>query len=261
MRTTALFLLSVALIPFPTPAQTQATEPQKQIHAEDGGMREVLESIYIPTMANAPFTLTLETESTRPLSDGGTITLVNKRQIARDTTGRIYEERWILVPKNGDVHSHRNVIQIADPNNHTLYNCFFEGRHECALLKYSGSTSTVVNVDGPPAGPLPNDKGFVTRESLGNDLVAGVDTVGTRESIVYNPGVLGNDQKLTISREYWFAASLGIDLLSTRTDPRFGTQKFTVMNIDLAEPDSKLFDLPEGFKVVDRRSPETPPAN
>ena len=65
----------------------------------DGGVRETLESIFIPPKPNAPFTLTLDTEWTRAFGNGGTYTLVNERHIARDTAGRIYEERWYLVQR------------------------------------------------------------------------------------------------------------------------------------------------------------------
>jgi hypothetical protein len=82
--------------------------PQKkvqQVQAEDGGVSERLESIVIPPKPQAPFTLTLETEWVKTLSDGGTITFVNKRRIARDAKGRIYQERWALVPKDGKAES------------------------------------------------------------------------------------------------------------------------------------------------------------
>jgi hypothetical protein len=264
MRRAALIVLSAVFMPFALPAQSPSqsqSPPEKQVHVEDGGAREVLESIVIPPMVNAPFTLTLQTEWVRGLSDSGTITLINERRIARDSNGRIYQERWLLVPKNGKVKSRMNVIQIADPNNHTLYNCFFDGPHVCSLLDYTASTSTGYKVDGPPPGPLPNDAGTVTRETLGNDVIAGVDTVGTRENIIYNPGVFGNDQKITVSREYWYAAQLGINLLSKRSDPRFGTQTFTAASVDLSEPAPQLFDLPEGFEVVDHRATAAPATN
>jgi hypothetical protein len=252
VRRSALFLLSALFVPFVLPAQSQPPA-EKQVHVEDGGTRQILESIVIPPMLNAPFTLTLQTEWVRGLSDSGTITLDNERRIARDSNGRIYQERWLLVPKNGKVKSRMNAIQIADPNAHTLYTCFIDSQHICTLLNYTASPSTTYSVDGPAPGPLPRDAGFVTRENLGNDLIAGVYTVGTRESIVYNPGVFGNDQKITVSREYWYAAQLGINLLSKRSDPRFGTQTFTVTSVDLGEPPPQLFDLPEGYKVVDHR--------
>ena len=104
-------------------AQQQVQPPTRPGRAQDGGTREVLESIVIPPLANAPFSATLATEWARPMADGGTYTLANKRRIVRDSAGRIYEERWLLVPKGSDVKSSKNFIQIADPNNHTLYTC------------------------------------------------------------------------------------------------------------------------------------------
>lgn len=268
MRPASLFLLAIALAPVVTYSQTPtvrtqtpqtAQAPPTQVHVQDGGVSERLESIVIPPKAHAPFSGTLQTEWVRNLSDGGTITLVNERRIVRDGNGRIYQERWLLVPKNGKEQSIMTTIQISDPDNHTFYNCF-TASHICNLSEYGGMTSMVFNVEGPPTGPLPDDVGFAIHESLGNQLVSGVDAVGTRESTVYNPGVFGNDRKLTVFREFWYSPQLGINLLSKRSDPRFGTQIFTITNLILSEPDKHLFDLPEGFTVTDRRPP-TPPAS
>ena len=75
-------------------AQPQGPQqPVQQFYAEDGGTSEYLESIVIPPKAHAPFTLILDTEWVKSLSDGGTMTMVNKRKIARDAEGRIYQER------------------------------------------------------------------------------------------------------------------------------------------------------------------------
>jgi hypothetical protein len=235
-------------------AQGAQQKPQQKFYVQDGGTRETLESIVITPKAGAPFTLTLETEWMRTLYDGGTVTLVNQRRIARDAAGRIYQERWWLVPKNGKIESKMTTIQISDPNAHTHYNCFpLEEKHVCELTTFAPSTTAVYKMDGPPPGPLPNDAGTVIHEDLGTQLVSGVETNGARDATIYNPGVFGNDRKVTVEREFWYAPQLGINLLSKRSDPRFGTQTFTVTNLILSEPDGKLFDLPEGFKVVDRR--------
>ena len=231
-----------------------AQQKQQQFYVQDGGTRETLESIVIAPKAGAPFTLTLQTEWVRTLYDGGTVTMVNQRKIARDTTGRIYQERWYLVPKNGKIESKMTTIQISDPNAHTHYNCFpLEEKHVCELTTFAPSTTAVYKMEGPPPGPLPNDAGTAIHEDLGKQLVSGVETTGTRDATIYNPGVFGNDRKVTVEREFWYSPQLGINLLSKRSDPRFGTQTFTVTNLIMSEPDVKLFDLPEGFKVVDRR--------
>jgi hypothetical protein len=237
-------------------------QPAQQYHAEDGGVRgEVLESIVIPPKANAPFSLLLQTEWVRTLPDGGTITTENQRRIARDTSGRIYEERWFLVPKNGKIKSEMTTIQISDPNAHTLYNCFMlDGMNQCELSGYSPSTSAVYNFQGSSSAKLPDDMGSTIHEDLGKQLVAGVETAGTRNRVIYNPNVFGNDRKVTIEREFWYSPKLGFNLISKRSDPRFGTQTFTATNLILSEPDPKLFELPEGFKVIDRRQ-SLPPEN
>ena len=236
----------------------QAVGPQKpvqQYYVEDGGAHGgILESIVVPPKLNAPFTLLLETEWVRGLPDGGSITTVNQRRIARDTEGRIYMERWYLVPKNGKDKSQMTTIQIADPNTHTQYSCFMlDPKKQCALLTYTPSANAVFKFQGPPTGPLPNDMGEAIHEDLGAQLIAGVETTGTRDTVIYNAGLFGNDRKMTIEREYWYSPKLGFNLLSRRSDPRIGSQTFTATNLILSEPDPKLFDLPEGFKVVDRR--------
>jgi hypothetical protein len=246
----------------PNVAPPNGQQPPQQFFVEDGGIRETLESIAIPPKPEAPFTLILDTEWVKTLFDGGTITSVNKRKIARDAKGRIYQERWFLVPKNGKEESVMTTIQISDPNAHTHYNCLMLGqRHVCELIAFSPSTSTVYQVQGPPTGPLPNDEGTVTHEDLGKQMISGVETSGTRDATIYNPNIFGNDRKMTIEREFWYSSHLGINLLSVRSDPRFGKQTFTVTNLVLSEPDLKLFELPEGFKVVDRRKNAPPEEN
>jgi hypothetical protein len=263
MRPATLFLFAVISAPTGVYAQGQTPQapqaPPRQVYVQDGGVSERLESIVVPPKAHAPFSSTLQTEWVRALSDGGSITLVNERRIARDGNGRIYQERWLLVPKNGKQQSVMTTVQISDPNNHTHYNCFTHN-HVCELSDYGGTTSMVFKVEGPPTGPLPDDAGFAMHEDLGKQLVSGVDAVGTRESTIYNPGVFGNDRKLTVAREFWYSPQLAINLISKRSDPRFGTQTFTVTNLILSEPDQHLFDVPEGFAVTDLREPGQPAA-
>jgi len=221
--------------------------------AQDGGVREVLESIVIPNIPHAPFTATLATEWVKYAADGATITLVNERRIARGETGRVYQERWYLVPKNGKVKSTMNWIQIADPKRLTLYNCSTE-EHVCDLLVFNPRTDiSSISPHKGVSGPLPNGDGSVLWEDLGSRAIAGIDTVGTRQTTIVNSGAMGNDQPLTYVSEYWHSEALGMNLLSTRSSPFFGKQTFTITELSVGEPDPKLFELPDGFKVNDQR--------
>jgi len=69
-------------------------------------------------------------------------------------------------------------------------------------------------------------------------------------------GVLGNDQPLVSTSEYWHSERLGINLLSIRSSPFFGKQTFTITELTVGEPDQQLFELPD-YPVHDQR--KTPP--
>jgi hypothetical protein len=232
------------------------------VPTHDGGVSATLQSIVVPPKVGAPFTLTLETEWVKQLYDGGTVTFVNKRRIARDAAGRIYQERWALVPKNDErVKSMMTVIQIMDPKAHTLYNCWFVGKpNTCELLEYTASTEKVYKPASPPSGELPGGEGSAVHETLGKQFIAGVETEGAHDTITYNPGMFGNDRRVVVENEFWWSPVLGVNLLSVKTDPRIGKQTFSVTNVTQGEPDASLFVLPEGFTVVDRRKTSVIPA-
>ena len=262
MRPLPGILLLSALIPALSaqrPADRTQNGGSATVPIRDGGVSQTLQSIYIPPLLNAPFTAIVHTQWIRPLPEGGTYTFVNQRHIARDSRGRIYEERWLLVPKDGDVKSQMNVIQIADPATHILYNCFtLVQPHRCNLLPFTDSSTATYKPDIAPDGPLPNGKGYRTHEDLGQQTLAGVETTGTRETTVVNPGVFGNDRPYSITREFWYSETLGINLLSQLSNPMAGKQIFTITDVSLSEPEPALFELPEGFQVVDRRKTAPP---
>lgn len=58
---------------------------------------------------------------------------------------------------------------------------------------------------------------------------------------------------MVTTREFWYSAQLGINLISTIDDPQSGKQVFTVKDLTTSEPDPKFFELPEGYKVIDQR--------
>lgn len=248
------------------PAQ-QAPSPDPQtvpsrpvIPAQDGGVREVLESIVIPPVPDAPFTASLITEWVRYSPGGASITFINKRQVARDVQGRLYEERWALVPKDSDVKSRIQWIQIADPHLRTLYNCNMVSR-VCDLLRYNPEPDLAAASARPqPSGPLPDGRGTLQLENLGTRMIAGMETTGTRVTTTLNPGTIGNDRPVVTSSETWRSDQLAVNLLSIRTDPLFGTQTFNVSELEAAPPDPQLFELPPGFTVRDQRATR-PPSN
>lgn len=240
-----LFLIPIALCN----AQEKAVQPE---HAPDGGTIERFASIFIPSMADAPFTATVNTEWVRLLPDGSTITLVNHRTVARDTSGRIYQERAYFVPYDGKHDSFVTQIEISDPAAGQIYICR-TAEHVCRLREFSANVGPdFTAVVAPTKAGLPG----VTVESLGAQNVAGLETVGTRETRVLGAATIGNEAPILERKEFWYSAELGINLITKREDAKFSThQNFEVSNISRGEPDAKLFTPPAGYKILDLRNP------
>ena len=210
------------------------------------------QSIFVPPKAGVPFSLILATEWSRPLGNGGTFTLSNERRIGRDNAGRIYQERWILVPKGGNIKSHMNVFQITDPEMHTWYNCETATK-VCDLHKYHLTTEDNYQPAIGTSGPLPDGRGSRLHQDLGVGSTEGVDTHGYRETLTINPGIMGNDKPMVTTREFWYSPELALNLVSVVDSPQVGKQVFTVKNLTTTPPEPSLFVVPDEYKIVDRR--------
>lgn len=248
MNASALRIFPLVVLGSLCLAQSQQTRPS----LPDGGTRERLVSIFIPGLPNAPFTATVNTEWVRMLADGSRITLVNHRLIARDSAGRIFQERRMLVPQNGKQESFVNQTEITDPVLKQEYICI-PSEKTCQLEFRQPPPMAVQPMGG-------TNKVDPSTQPLGNRTIGGIETVGTRETIVIPTGEIGNDSPINTSREFWFAPKLGLNLLSIRDDPRFGTQRFELSDIVIGEPDAKLFLPPEGSRIIDLRNPPESPA-
>jgi hypothetical protein len=256
VRLTLLICLFGGAVPLP--AQDQPSTPAV-MPAQDGGIRQVLESIVIPPIAHAPFTATLVTEWSRPTPDGATVTFINERQVARDAQGRLYEERWALVPKNGEFKSKMQWIQIADARQQTLYNCSVAA-HVCMLLRYNPARDLAAAATPALAGgPLSNGRGSVQVDNLGTQTISGMDTIGTRITTTFNPGAVGNDKPVVQVRETWRSEQLAVNLLSKISGPLIGTETFSITELNATPPDPALFAVPAGYTVRDER--QTRPAS
>lgn len=236
-------VLPLLIIALTASAKFGAAQSQDQpIHAPDGGTWERIQSISIPALRNAPFRATVNTEWTRILEDGTTVTIQNHRTVVRDSTGRIYQQRTVLVPDGQDSKVWR--IEISDPARHLAYFCF-PAAHACASHPYF---SPVLRAP-LPEGPRDDNNRYLTRVALGTNTIGGVDVVGTRETTTIAAGAMGNDHAITITKDFWYSPKLGINLSVKRVDPRSGTETFSVSDISLAEPDPRYFAIPAGYRM------------
>ena len=251
MKTSSFALVAGVLLLCTVPTIGQA--PPEHQRPPDGGTREVLVSILIPSIPNAPFSATVATESVRHLADGSRITLINRRAVARDSSGRIFQERRLLVPEDGKHESILTQIEISDPISHDLYICVPKER--VCQVEFFSAPRFVPPAPATTSNSPNNPAGTPSRENLGTQSLGGLETFGTRETLVIEAGLIGNDTAIQTTREYWYSPKLGVNLSSKLQDPRIGTQDFEVSDVVLGEPDAKLFELPPNSKLIDLRDP------
>jgi hypothetical protein len=91
--------------------------------------------------------------------------------------------------------------------------------------------------------------GALKTESLGTQVVNGVNADGTRTTHTIAAGEIGNDKPIQVVSERWYSPDLQTVVKSTRSDPRFGTTTFSLTNIQKAEPAAALFTVPADYTV------------
>lgn len=190
------------------------------------------------------------------MRNGGTFTEINARPIMRDTAGRIYQERWILVPRGSDHKSWMTTIQVDDIVAHVFYQCHVQQK-TCELFS-ARPVLTHYDPDRLKSGPLPSGKGTFLHEDLGAGFFAGLPAHAYRDTTTMNPGTLGNDLPMSLVREFRYSPELGFNLYSVLDTVQSGRQVFTVDTITTTEPDPRFFQAPEGYKIIDKRKPTNP---
>jgi TonB family protein len=101
-----------------------------------------------------------------------------------------------------------------------------------------------VRVPGPPMMKFSANK-----EDLGTQLVEGVECTGTRMTTTIPAGAIGNEGPIKTVTETWYSPELKMTILSKKSDPRFGETVYKVMNINRAEPEASLFQVPNDYTV------------
>lgn len=227
--------------------RAQTSPETTTAHAPDGSSVERIQSLTILPKTGAPFSATVVTVWTRVLEDGTRTTIKNHRVVARDSTGRIFEERRAFSPQGDTQPTRLRRLEYADPIQHEFYSCD-PGARICEVSPYHAPASTPAGTQA--AGNLPSAAGTVKRESLGETLIGNLNVVGSREITTINPGANGYERPEPTIKEFWYSPDLDINLVVKRFEPRGGAQDFTVENLNLSEPDPRMFSPPDGYKIV-----------
>ena len=215
-------------------------------HAPDGGTVQRIQSIDIPTITNAPFSAVVVTEWTRILPDGSTALMKNHRTVARDSVGRVFEERRYFSPDGDKQMTMLEQMDYKDPTLHQLIMCTVRTR-VCSV--YTHNWPTTLSQARPPAAQ--SGANGTKWEDLGRQTIDSVEVVGSHEVMTVPVGAIGNEKEQPVVKEFWYSPRLGINVTTKRFDPRASAvQNFYVTAINQGEPDAQLFHPPSGFRMV-----------
>ncbi len=216
-------------------------------HAPDGGTSQRLQSIDIPAITNSPFSAVVVTEWTRILPDGSSALVKNHRTVARDSVGRVFEERRYFTPDGDKQVTALEQMDYKDPVLHQWVVCVVN-RRVCSVYTYNWPT----RVSQPKAPTAAQSAANGTKwEDLGKKTIENVEVVGSQQVMTIPVGAIGNEKAQPVVKEFWYSPRLGINVTTKRFDPRASAvQNFYVTGINQGEPDAQLFHPPSGYRMV-----------
>ena len=97
--------------------------------------------------------------------------------------------------------------------------------------------------------PQDGDRAAPHNESLGTQIIEGVEARGTRTTFTIPAGKIGNERPIEIIDESWYSPELQTIVMSRHSDPRSGEIVYKLTNIDRAEPDDSLFQVPADYQI------------
>jgi hypothetical protein len=199
----------------------------------------------ISAKKNAPFSAAVTSQVEQLLSDGTTIRRENQETVMRDSTGRIYRERALSMRPYAENDSSR-MINIIDTVQHVQYVCSTL-RKVCTKMTYRTPPKFHRASLSDPKRP------DMSVEDLGPSEISGVEVEGQRITRTLPEGMLGNDRPITTTEETWYSKALDVNVQMKHNDPRMGMRTTTMTTVNPSEPDPKYFQIPEGYRVEERK--------
>ena len=208
-------------------------------------------------VTGAPYSAVETTTETQVLSDGNSIQRTRTANVARDSQGRVRIETT-ETRRGGPVSVNGTQAQNATPVTHiTIYDPVAKvvrevdpqnkSVHEMTMRVPPAGQGRGPRAQGNRAAPAadPNLK----NETLGSQVINGESATGTRITHTIPAGAEGNARDIQSVQETWMSPDLKVAVMTKFSDPRRGTTVTQLSNINRAEPDSTLFQVPTGYTV------------
>jgi len=213
-------------------------------------------------VTGAPYAADAVTETTQTLSDGNHITRKTTNKTYRDSQGRTRREQSFQAigpwSTNGDTSV---MVQINDPVAGVNYSLNSGAKEATKIEMMPPPTHAQMEADarkynmakakaaGAHMSTFTTKVSPAKEESLGPQMINGVQADGTRNTITIPAGQIGNDLPIDIVDERWYSTELQTLVKSVHSDPRMGSTTYQLTNINRAEPSPSLFEVPADYKV------------
>jgi hypothetical protein len=224
---------------------------------------------------NAPYQADQITETTQTLGDGTRIHNEHRVTLYRDSQGRVRrelpEEISIMDPNSGvsytlntkSMTARKMQVSVSVNSGNSDAGVFAfrtlsmtastmaggrggdDVRIAVAKTVLDGAETATVSLDFQSVTVTPN------KESLGMKIMEGVGAQGERQTRTIEAGAIGNDRPIQIVSEHWYSPDLQMDVMTRHSDPRTGEEITRLININRAEPDPSLFQVPAGYQIVE----------
>ncbi len=205
------------------------------------------------TVTSAPFSATVTTQTTQVLADGNRIERTTTGTVARDGQGRT--RRDLTLPEIGawgtSGQAAPHVVLINDSVAGTHYILQPDRKIARKMQRpHGGKHGAWTKPTQLPAGTgTASTEANLTTTSLGTQTINGVQAAGTRVTRTIPAGAIGNANPIVITSERWYSTELQTVVMTKRSDPRMGETTFQLTNIQRAEPDAALFQVPSDYTV------------
>jgi hypothetical protein len=105
---------------------------------------------------------------------------------------------------------------------------------------------------GPGRGSVGPALNTVT-EDLPPQTIEGVYATGKRTTRTIPAGQIGNEKDIVVVEEVWYSPDLQMNVMTKHSDPRTGENTYRLTNINRAEPDPSLFQVPPDYTVIGKK--------
>lgn len=240
----------------------QTAEIQNQIQAKAYTVIESKLAFETKLTKGAPYSAVAVSESVQMLGDGNRIRQTTTSTVYRDSAGRTRRE---VMKKDGTLQSivisdpSTGINYTLDPQNRTAMKSEFGGMMKKVAVEQEEARRRIELENKLAAMKSSQDAALPMKkkqpaESLGRQMVEGVEAEGTRTTITIPAGQIGNDLPINIVSEQWHSPELQLLVMTKHSDPRTGETTYRLTNINRAEPDHSLFEVPPDYAV--RTAPE-----